>query len=435
MHLLFDVIRELAGSIMVIRLRNRDLTAGIGTLLSHYQAHFPSNIFLLDTADGEFIEPSASVDSVLSRTINFNTIAGWIIHDPLEVLHGNVKELLLLPPEGAPLLRCEVSGDMSTEAIVSVLSTLRNHNHQSLKSLLEFFNNLPDDSTPKKMLTPFIVPQLQNPPEAGNIYSGSGKRPCVSFITSLFKGGDFLPGYLENIFAVAKEAEGEVIIIDANSADHDGQVVKDFLDRYPTARSTINYMRLDHDPGLYNCWKIGIELARADLVTNANADDRRCPHHTLRLVQILNHHPEYAGACGSLSAVRGGKGSWFALEENEIWFYNEAITEIRFQDLYRTNRRGEVMSRNIMHCMPVWRKKLHAQYGYFEEESYGTSADWAFWLKCAKAGEKFIFEKNAFGRYYINPVSHNRRNDAEGVKELRIIQDYIGISQSTFINQ
>lgn len=83
-----------------------------------------------------------------------------------------------------------------------------------------------------------------------------------------------------------------------------------------------------------------------------------------------------------------------------------------------------------MHCMPVWRKSLHERYGYFDEKTYGTSADWAFWLKCSKAGERFLFDDGAFGRYFLNPDSHNRRNDPDGRKELQIIKDYIGVSQA-----
>jgi hypothetical protein len=193
---------------------------------------------------------------------------------------------------------------------------------------------------------------------------------------------------------------------------------------------------LDHDPGLYECWRIAITEANAELITNANIDDRRCPQHTRRLVELLKRQPEYSAACGSISCVTTPEQTdWLDLLDNQIWFYHDKIRDIGFDDLYVKNDKGEVRSRNILHCMPVWRKNLHVRYGFFDEELYGTSADWAFWLKCAKFGERFIFHKHAFGRYYLNPRSHNRRNDPEGTKERRIISDFLGMNQAAFQKQ
>lgn len=434
-YLLFETIRHpTVGDVLVwIRLRETDREGVLAALLARLQTHLSCKNFLLDFDHDDFDERQTSAEDVVSRIISFDTVVHWITKGPLDKLY----EFLVWPSiKELTSLRCEIEGDMSTEATVNLLSTLQRKKEPSLKSLLEFFNGLLDYSAQKTMLTPFIVPHLQAAPVDKGSQTEVTKRPSVSFVTSLFKGGEFLPGYLENVLAAAREAEGEVIIIDANVDDHDSRIVKDFLDKHPGARNIIDYVRLDHDPGLYECWKIGIERARADLITNANIDDRRCPSHTLRLVHILNRYPEYAGACGSISCVKsGGTESWFALVENELWFYNEPIKEIGFADLYRINESGEVMSRDVMHCMPVWRKSLHERYGYFDEESYGTSADWAFWLKCAKAGERFIFDRTAFGRYYLNPESHNRRNDPDGIKERRIIKDFIGIEQSGFLKQ
>ena len=88
-----------------------------------------------------------------------------------------------------------------------------------------------------------------------------------------------------------------------------------------------------------------------------------------------------------------------------------------------------------MHCMPIWKKSLHEKYGYFDEEMYGTSADWAFWLECTKAGEIFLLHPLVQSQYYINEQSHNRIHDSEGVKEKKIISDYIGIIQDKFYQQ
>jgi hypothetical protein len=249
-------------------------------------------------------------------------------------------------------------------------------------------------------------------------------------------GGEFLHGFLENVIAAAKEAHGEVIILDVNSGDEDRELIERFLSENPACTSFINYTKLEHDPGLYECWRIGIESAKADLITNANIDDRRAPDHTRRLVQVLQENPEYVAACGPISAVSSrGASDWFTFCENQLWFYGEHLREIGLKNLYRVDESGRVRSRDVLHCMPVWRKSLHAQYGYFDEAAYGSGADWAFWLLCAKNGERFIFDETAFGRYFVNPDSYNRRNDPQGVKSRRILKDFLGIDQESFQKQ
>lgn len=429
-HILCYIAKASNENAVVIRLRRKDLDGPVGLLFARYQAHFSLSNFQLDLEE-DFESPIVNPETTVVRTITFETLAGWIVDGTLESLGQNITELLAWPTQ--KFLRCDVLGNMTTEATLTLYRAMQQRASQAIESLHQFFNGLQDYSAEKNLITPFIVPQTGIAP-AGK--ANPTRHPTVSFVTSLYNGGAFLPGYLENVFCAAREAGGEVIIVDANADDHDSRIVNEFLDKYPSARNIIDFVRLDRDPGLYECWKIGIKRAKADLITNANLDDRRCPQHTARLVRQLSEHPEYAGACGSISCVRsGGEGGWFTLEENELWFYYEPIKAIGFDDLYRRNESGEVMSRNVMHCMPVWRKSLHERYGYFDEEKYGTSADWAFWLKCAKAGEKFVFDKTAFGRYYLNPESHNRRNDANGIKERRIIKDFLEINQSTILKQ
>jgi len=85
--------------------------------------------------------------------------------------------------------------------------------------------------------------------------------------------------------------------------------------------------------------------------------------------------------------------------------------------------------------MPLWKKDLHNKYGYFEESNYGTSADWEFWLRCSSQREKLGIVGLPLGLYYLNPNSHNRKNDADGFLELRIINKYFSLNQEKAIKQ
>lgn len=283
--------------------------------------------------------------------------------------------------------------------------------------------------------TPFLADLSYSFTGINNRGWNKHNAPDVTFVTSIFKGAEFFEKFLHNIAVCCVEANGEIILVDAGSPQEEKSIFDRFITEHPEYYDRFKYISLDKDPGLYNCWRIGIENARAPYVTNANLDDRRSPHHTKALIELLNANPDIAGAATAIRATRIRNSSWFDWTENEYWFIEDEVREINFFDLYKHNEAGLVISQNIMHCMPVWRKNIHNKYGFFDEEQYGTSADWAFWLKCAKAGERFLLLPKPLGLYYINPRSHNRINDTAGIKERRIIEDMIGFSQEIIKNQ
>lgn len=433
MHQVYNTPDLLKDVVLTIKLRERDIQGALGNLLARYQIHFGRDNLLLDIKEDVDTQYEA-VQGTVCRSVSFDEVASWIIDR--DDYFKSIYPLLAWPSAaGIKLLRCEVIGDLSTRRTTELFHTLWEYDSYK-ESLLDFYNSLEGGSAEMNLLVPYIIPMINPPATIHKISAMTTQEPSVSFISSIVNGGPFLQGYLENVYYAAKQVGGEVIIIDANTHDDDARVINSFLNQHKDARKYFEYLHLQSDPGLYECWKIAIERSRADLVTNANVDDRRCPFHDLYLVSLLSQYPEISGACGSISAITDeGNSDWYSLQDNTIWFYKEGLQEIHYQNLYRRNEHGEIISRNIMHCMPMWRKRLHDQYGFFDEETYGTSADWAFWLKCANAGEIFRFEDRAFGRYFINPNSHNRRNDAVGVKERRIIKDLIGVEQDFFEQQ
>lgn len=435
-HLLYETVRFLKDAVMVVRLSSECMAGPFGMLLAKYQSVFSCGTLLLDTEDGGFDSGAPPAKGTVIRRLDYETLVDWIVNGSKDSRTKSTCELLAWPgSEDTMLLCCELNGEVSADATARVFDAIWRRERQMTERLINFYRNLPAYSPVRNLVTPFFAPYVYERPDQ-TLPSRVSSKPRVSFITSLFRGGEFLPHYLTNVLAAARAAHGEVIILDANPDDHDMRIVRDFLLHVSDASSYIDYQKLDKDPGLYECWRMGIERSRADFITNANLDDRRCPQHTVRLVNLLMDHPEYAGACGSISCVTAdGQGDWFTLYENQIWFHEEDIRDIGFKDLYCRDESAGVKSRDVLHCMPVWRKSLHQRYGFFDEDAYGTSADWAFWLKCTKAGEKFIFDDGAFGQYFLNPDSHNRRNDPEGKKEKRIIRDYIGITQSDFVKQ
>lgn len=423
-------LRALPDIMVVVALREADLHGTVGRLFERYLAFVDADNAMLDIADGTV---HATAGGPPARRVEIGALTVAATEPDADARVRRVREALFGDASSPACARAEVVATFDSDAHIALLRSLAQSRPEVFDTIRAFVETLEPWAAERRLLTPYLF-DLQAATRSVPA-SGTGV-PRVTFVTSLFRGGEYLPGYLENVVAAAAAAGGEVILIDANRDDRDGPVVREFLATHPYAARVLDYVQLEQDPGLYNCWRLAIERSRAPIITNANLDDRRGPWHTAHLVDLLEAHPEYMLASGSIACVRtDGPAGWFRLVDTEVWFHGEGSRPIGLADLYIEDEHGEIRSRCIPHCMPVWRKELHARHGYFDEERYGTSADWAFWLKCARAGEPLYFDERPFGRYFMNAESHNRRNDIDGQKELRIIEDMLGRRQQKVTKQ
>lgn len=437
LHLLRSCAEPLDDLVVVARLTEVEAMGPVGTLLFAYQASLVEGNLLVDICDRRFDADAASKHGGFTRRIDAQQCVAWVEKLSREDLQRQLREATQWPSiEGTKMVRTEVLPTPGTVEQLRLVAGLTSRFPGEVDSLRAFYDGLDPWSEQRRLLMPFHSDLFTGMSVAPLCAPLGMRKPIVSFVTSLYRGDDFLPGFLENVAVAAAAADGEVILVDANCDDHDTLAIEEFFRVHPEWRALFEVIRLDKDPGLYSCWQLAIEHARGEFITNANIDDRRSPQHTRRLVQALQRNPALAGGAGSISAVtHSGEGGWFDVMANQVWFYDLGDREFGFEDLFLCDAVGTVRSRNIMHCMPVWRRSLHEQFGFFDEERYGTSADWAFWLKCAKQGARFLIEPASFGRYFVSPQSHNRRNDETGEKERRIIADLVGVRQHLIVKQ
>jgi len=74
--------------------------------------------------------------------------------------------------------------------------------------------------------------------------------------------------------------------------------------------------------------------------------------------------------------------------------------------------------------MPLWRRNLHAQTGGFDEEKYGPSADWAFWIHAGMQGALFNLSAKPFGLYLRDEESYWRRASTNQQNDQRIVEEF-----------
>jgi hypothetical protein len=241
----------------------------------------------------------------------------------------------------------------------------------------------------------------------------------ISFITSIYKGAEWIDSFLKNMVSLDKFDTCELILINANSPQivHETSSIREFQTTHPN----ILHIILDTDPGLYNIWNLGALIASSNYLSNANLDDRKARDF------IVSHLQSFASADEEISLVSAPcimcDEKYIGFEkyvesqsaEEQLWYYNS--TEYYkypdfFLDFIDQNRQKRIVWRNIPHCMPVWHRELHQKYGYFNEIRGGPTADLEFWLRCARQGETFRNINTPKGLYYYsNTTTYSARKD------------------------
>ncbi|HEV2600756.1 MAG TPA: glycosyltransferase [Candidatus Babeliales bacterium] len=221
------------------------------------------------------------------------------------------------------------------------------------------------------------------------LFSASPYR--VSIITSVYKGDDYIEEFMQDITRQTIFDQCELIMINANSPHNEEPVIKRYMEQYPN----IVYLRLEEDPGLYAVWNIGIKMASADYVTNANLDDRLNPCCYEKHAQALDEDSTVDLAYS---------GVYITTKPHETFENNSANGFTIWQSTRDFNK--DLLIRKFVPypCNnPMWRKSLHHYYGLFDER-FRSAGDLEMWLRAVIFGDvKFKRVDGIHGLYYWNP--------------------------------
>lgn len=245
--------------------------------------------------------------------------------------------------------------------------------------------------------------------------------PRVALLTSIFDGDAFLDGFLENSAALKGYAECEHFLVRAGSPGQEALALRTHVGRHASAV----YINLAKDPGLYEVWNLCARLATSPLLSNANLDDRRAPGHLETLATRLETHPEADVASAALRVTFVPHLSWDASGDCPVWYGEADLREYAVSDLIRITERGRG-PHNIPHCMPLWRRSLHAFHGGFCECDFGPCADWAFWLRVGVSGTRFAHVPEPLGLYLKDQGSYWQRGARGNDPNARVLRAYSG---------
>lgn len=250
-------------------------------------------------------------------------------------------------------------------------------------------------------------------------------EPTTTLISSVFKGDEYLNGFLSNMGELQGYAECEHLLIRPGSPGNEHEALLAHVRDHPSA----TYINLSQDPGLYAVWNFGVRLATARYVSNANIDDRRAPEQLIALQAALVAHPEVSVVSTTLRVTAQKNMPWVESEGCRLMFSDTPEQVYHGAGLFK--RAGNrLASRNLPHCMPLWRRSLHVFVGHFNENRYGPSADWAFWLNAAELGASLYFKSVPLGLYLRDEGSYWRRNIETERFDARIAEEFSALADA-----
>lgn len=228
--------------------------------------------------------------------------------------------------------------------------------------------------------------------------------PKVSAIVSTYNSASHIKSCIEDLIAqtLFKRNELEIIVIDSNSQENEGEILRDFIKIYPM----IKYVRTIQRETLYRAWNRGIELASGRYITNANTDDRH-HHEALEILSsYLDDNPEFAFVYADAMITD---------TEHESYYNNTAVTAYFFPEAsYR-----QAITRQFFGPHPMWLKTVHDTIGYFNEEML-VAGDYDFFIRLAKKFRGYHISR-PLSLYTRRRNSVERSNRNENEREIKQI--------------
>lgn len=225
--------------------------------------------------------------------------------------------------------------------------------------------------------------------------------PRIGALVSAYYAAPFLSRRLDNLAGQSLHT------------DHPGSLTVCVICQWGSEEHTIAEDWADHNedflpvvivttgdvPTVYEAWNRGIEfLGEMDYFTNANSDDLLDPDGLAALVGALEADPGAALAYGNLRVTEEINGPVRGVIRSP---------ESGYQDLLRKCYIGP--------C-PVWRASLHDTYGLFDG-SLQVAGDYDFWLRLARAGERFVHVDQIVGTYAYRKASREHREPVRALWE------------------
>lgn len=229
----------------------------------------------------------------------------------------------------------------------------------------------------------------------------------TAIFCSFYNGKEFIDGYLQNLLEQSIFNKVSFYFLDCASPTNE----RESIEKLASKHSNINLKVLDSDPGLYEAWNICVNWIEEPILGNWNIDDRKSPWSLEVLRDALVCDPSLDLVYGKTYVSNQPNETFFSLKNRNVY----PCLPHSFENL---------LANNSPHCMPLWRKRIHEKFGYFDN-NLKTAADTDMWLRACKGGAKMRMINEFVGLYFENPKgrSTNPETLKEMVEEVYYVRD------------
>lgn len=170
----------------------------------------------------------------------------------------------------------------------------------------------------------------------------------ISVITSLFRCRQYLDGYFDAVDKVVNKEECEFLLLFNDPSPEEEKIVH----KYINGKSYFRYFKIAREP-LYATWNRGIHLSQGEYIANWNVDDCREPDSLKRQAEALDNYPGCAIAYGDTISVAN---------------FGDKVGKRNVEKPFTAENRPLFKHSFFMSCFPMWRKTIHEQVGYYDEQ-------------------------------------------------------------------
>jgi len=212
----------------------------------------------------------------------------------------------------------------------------------------------------------------------------------ISVITSLFDCKKYLNGYFDEVDKIVNKEECEFILLHNAPKTEELLIIGSRINGKPWFRHVI----IEEREGLYTTWNRGVKLSQGEYCAIWNVDDIREPESLLIQKLALENNPGAAIAYGDI----WGTDTYGKFKQR---FYNHPTWE---------ENKNAYMYRHLIGCFPLWRKSIHTQIFYFEEQ-FKLVADLDFQIRVARVST--IQKIGKPDGYYLDYSDHKLSSNTD----------------------
>ena len=245
--------------------------------------------------------------------------------------------------------------------------------------------------------------------------STSSEGPRASVLVSSYRSEKFLTAWVANLEAIHDFESFEFIIVAVDPSEQERATFDTLARRHGNITLEVRSQPF----GIYEAWNLGIELARADFVTNMNVDDIRSPASLVKQADLLSKYEWVDVVYQDVLLSLSSDATWSQLESID------AVCRLPM-----TTPAILMSGVNPPHNGPMWRKSLHREIGAFDV-SLRSAADFDFWVRCANHGKVFFNVEDSHVGYFENPEGVSTSTAGVGIREPRTV---IGRYENVFMS-